>query len=285
METTKNMQSQAGRTSWMKTAAGIVGICLAVLGLGAMISLFVDYRSSETTDDAQIEQYLSPVNIRVPGYIKRICFTEHQHVRKGDTLLVLEDDELGIFRYRYTWYSIGIFLMLMLVNSSTLFVTTYLVRAIWRVPRSPVGPFRVVCWGWPLRWFACCGACISIRYFATWLFLMVAVRNVVAPAIGTSVYANWLQEKQQHYITRFVQDVRPDNPQSSIPFAQASLLGQMQGKDGLEASRLASTMLKGKVSLQATLVAMKDITGSTIWICLGGMAFALLIPYHKHERT
>ena len=114
---------------------------------------------------------------------------------------------------------------------------------------------------------------------------MVAVRNVVAPAIGTSVYANWLQEKQQHYITRFVQDVRPDNPQSSIPFAQASLLGQMQGKDGLEASRLAFTMLKGKVSLQATLVAMKDITGSTIWICLGGMAFALLIPYHKHERT
>lgn len=114
---------------------------------------------------------------------------------------------------------------------------------------------------------------------------MVAVRNVVAPAIGTSVYANWLQEKQQHYITRFVQDVRPDNPQSSISFAQASLLGQMQGKDGLEASRLASTMLKGKVSLQATLVAMKDITGSTIWICLGGMAFALLIPYHKHERT
>jgi len=61
METTKNMQSQAGRTSRMKTAAGIVGICLAVLGLGAMISLFVDYRSSETTDDAQIEQYLSPV--------------------------------------------------------------------------------------------------------------------------------------------------------------------------------------------------------------------------------
>ena len=80
----------------MKTAAGIVGICLAVLGLGAMISLFVDYRSSETTDDAQIEQYLSPVNIRVPGYIKRICFTEHQHVRKGDTLLVLEDDEYRI---------------------------------------------------------------------------------------------------------------------------------------------------------------------------------------------
>ena len=255
--------------------------------------------------------------------------------------------ELGIFRYRYTWYSIGIFLLLMLVNSSTLFVTTYLklstcsgnlesaTVSCWAIPGCLLGlAFTLVCVfrGVHFRYIYAVGfllmlganlymyfhyqtmgvyghtipptllhyagmlvlysvTCafamkhLPIRYFATWLFLMVAVRNVVAPAIGTSVYANWLQEKQQHYITRFVQDVRPDNPQSSIPFAQASLLGQMQGKDGLEASRLASTMLKGKVSLQATLVAMKDITGSTIWICLGGMAFALLIPYHKHERT
>ena len=80
----------------MKKAVGIIGICLAIWGLYAIISLFVDYKSSETTDDAQVEQYLSPVNIRVPGYIKKIYFTEHQHVRKGDTLLVLEDDEYRI---------------------------------------------------------------------------------------------------------------------------------------------------------------------------------------------
>ena len=80
----------------MKKAVGIIGICLAIWGLYAIISLFVDYKSNETTDDAQVEQYLSPVNIRVPGYIKKIYFTEHQHVRKGDTLLVLEDDEYRI---------------------------------------------------------------------------------------------------------------------------------------------------------------------------------------------
>lgn len=80
----------------MKKAVGIIGIFLAIWGLYAIISLFVDYKSSETTDDAQVEQYLSPVNIRVPGYIKKIYFTEHQHVRKGDTLLVLEDDEYRI---------------------------------------------------------------------------------------------------------------------------------------------------------------------------------------------
>lgn len=97
METTTNTSKQeSGKVFTMKKAVGIIGICLAIWGLYAIISLFVDYKSSETTDDAQVEQYLSPINIRVPGYIKKIYFTEHQHVRKGDTLLVLEDDEYRI---------------------------------------------------------------------------------------------------------------------------------------------------------------------------------------------
>lgn len=97
METTTNTRKQeSGKVFTMKKAVGIIGIFLAIWGLYAIMSLFVDYKSSETTEDAQVEQYLSPVNIRVPGYIKKIYFTEHQHVRKGDTLLVLEDDEYRI---------------------------------------------------------------------------------------------------------------------------------------------------------------------------------------------
>lgn len=97
METTTNTRKQeSGKVFTMKKAVGIIGIFLAIWGLYVIISLFVDYKSSETTEDAQVEQYLSPVNIRVPGYIKKIYFTEHQHVRKGDTLLVLEDDEYRI---------------------------------------------------------------------------------------------------------------------------------------------------------------------------------------------
>ena len=80
----------------MKKAVRLAGIGLIVLGLGAVIYSFADYKRSVTTDDAQVEQYLSPINIRVPGYIKQIRFTEHQHVRKGDTLLMLEDDEYHI---------------------------------------------------------------------------------------------------------------------------------------------------------------------------------------------
>lgn len=61
-----------------------------------MVCMFLDYKHTETSNDAQVEQYISPVNLRASGYIKKIYFTEHQQVNKGDTLLVLDDREYRI---------------------------------------------------------------------------------------------------------------------------------------------------------------------------------------------
>lgn len=66
------------------------------MGIVEVACLFLDYKHTETSNDAQIEQYNSPVNLRASGYIKKINFTEHQDVRKGDTLLVLDDREYRI---------------------------------------------------------------------------------------------------------------------------------------------------------------------------------------------
>lgn len=71
-----------------KTAA----ICLLLAGIAVIATLFID-RRHERTDDAQVEQYISPVNVKVAGYIREIRFTEHQHVRQGDTLLIIDDRE------------------------------------------------------------------------------------------------------------------------------------------------------------------------------------------------
>ena len=74
----------------------LIGIAVLVWGAVEIIGIFIDYKSTETSNDAQIEQYISPVNIRATGYIKKICFTEHQTVKKGDTLLILDDREYRI---------------------------------------------------------------------------------------------------------------------------------------------------------------------------------------------
>lgn len=72
-----------------------VAICLLLAGITVIVMIFCDNRY-ERTDDAQVEQYISPVNVKVAGYIREIRFTEHQHVHKGDTLLIIDDREYFI---------------------------------------------------------------------------------------------------------------------------------------------------------------------------------------------
>ena len=74
----------------------LLGIAIIVWGVIQVICLFLDYKQTEASNDAQVEQYISPINLRASGYIKKIYFTEHQEVHKGDTLLVLDDREYKI---------------------------------------------------------------------------------------------------------------------------------------------------------------------------------------------
>ena len=76
--------------------ASLLGVGVLVWGVIKVSMLFLDYKKTETCNDAQIEQYLSPVNVRATGYIKKVYFTEHQNVKKGDTLPVLDDREYRI---------------------------------------------------------------------------------------------------------------------------------------------------------------------------------------------
>ena len=71
----------------------LFGVAVIVWGVIEIVFLFLGDKQTETSNDAQIEQYISPVNLRASGYIKKICFTEHQDVHKGDTLLILDDRE------------------------------------------------------------------------------------------------------------------------------------------------------------------------------------------------
>lgn len=73
-----------------------LGICLALGGIGWVIHYFWRYTEYEITNDALIDQYIVPVNIRISGYIGEVRFIEHQQVRAGDTLLILDDSEYKI---------------------------------------------------------------------------------------------------------------------------------------------------------------------------------------------
>jgi len=78
-----------------KLIVRILALCLVVAGLFVIVSLFID-GDTEWTNDAQVEQYISPINAKVPGYIKEIRFKEHQFVHQGDTLLLIDDREYRV---------------------------------------------------------------------------------------------------------------------------------------------------------------------------------------------
>jgi len=52
----------------------------------------------EQTNDAQVDAYLSPINAKVGGYISTIYYKDNQQVKKGDTLVIIEQDEYGLKR-------------------------------------------------------------------------------------------------------------------------------------------------------------------------------------------
>lgn len=79
-----------------KIIYNIVIICLLIGGVTYVCSRFIHLGNIEYTDNAQVKQHITPINTRVPGFIKKIYFDEYQQVRKGDTLLIIEDAEFRL---------------------------------------------------------------------------------------------------------------------------------------------------------------------------------------------
>lgn len=74
----------------------ILILCFLIGGLVYVCSRFIHLGNVEYTDNAQVRQHITPVNTRVQGFIKKICFEEFQPVKKGDTLLIIEDAEFKL---------------------------------------------------------------------------------------------------------------------------------------------------------------------------------------------
>lgn len=73
-------------------------VTLAVVTVAAVwvISHFIHFGNIEFTDNAQVRRQIVPVISRVQGYIKEIRFKEFEPVKKGDTLVIIDDSDLRL---------------------------------------------------------------------------------------------------------------------------------------------------------------------------------------------
>lgn len=73
-------------------------ITLAVIIVAGIwvASKFIHFGNVEFTDNAQVQRQIVPVNSRVQGYIKEIRFKEYEPVKKGDTLVIIDDADMRL---------------------------------------------------------------------------------------------------------------------------------------------------------------------------------------------
>ena len=73
----------------------IVILCI-ICGAVYAVSQFMHFGGGEVTDNARVCQNIVPQNCRVQGFIREVRFTEFQEVKKGDTLVIIEDAEFRL---------------------------------------------------------------------------------------------------------------------------------------------------------------------------------------------
>jgi membrane fusion protein, multidrug efflux system len=75
----------------------IVVLALLLVGGGTFgITKYVHSLHHEETDDAQVESNIIPVIPRISGYVTQVRVKDNQWVKKGDTVLVLDDRDLKL---------------------------------------------------------------------------------------------------------------------------------------------------------------------------------------------
>ncbi|MDE6279700.1 MAG: HlyD family secretion protein [Paramuribaculum sp.] len=79
-----------------KIISYIVTLVVIIMAALWVADKFVHFGNVEFTDNARIERQIVPVNSRVQGYIKEIRFKEFEPVRKGDTLVIIDDADMRL---------------------------------------------------------------------------------------------------------------------------------------------------------------------------------------------
>jgi membrane fusion protein (multidrug efflux system) len=71
----------------------LTAVSVVIVGLIYFVRYLVYSEEYEDTNDAQVDAYVNPVSARAGGFIKEVLFEEHQSIKQGDTLVILDDRE------------------------------------------------------------------------------------------------------------------------------------------------------------------------------------------------
>jgi membrane fusion protein (multidrug efflux system) len=89
-----NKKQKKRKNKWLVMIINILIFLAALVALAFVLKKYFHIGDKNFTNDAQVEAHIVPINTRVSAYIKEIRFEENQKVKKGDTLVILDDREI-----------------------------------------------------------------------------------------------------------------------------------------------------------------------------------------------
>ncbi|MDR2235186.1 MAG: HlyD family secretion protein [Chryseobacterium sp.] len=93
--TAASNKKKKNRTNKIRAIISNIIVFLVIgFGLYWLVREYFHIGDKTYTEAAQVEEFINPINTRVSAYIKEIKFIEHQKVKKGDTLVVLDQNEI-----------------------------------------------------------------------------------------------------------------------------------------------------------------------------------------------
>ncbi|UUC45902.1 HlyD family secretion protein [Flavobacterium cerinum] len=75
------------------TLITVIASIIVFSGIVIGIWFLIFYNNHEETNDAQVDQYVTPVMARITGFVQEVRYEENQLVHKGDTLVVIDNRE------------------------------------------------------------------------------------------------------------------------------------------------------------------------------------------------
>ncbi|GEP91208.1 membrane fusion protein, multidrug efflux system [Chitinophaga terrae (ex Kim and Jung 2007)] len=91
---TTNINTNTNKTDRLiSRITTIIAIIVVILLLIWGIKTLFHHFNYEETNDAQVDEYINPVVAKVTGYIQEIRYEENQEVKKGDTLVIIDNSE------------------------------------------------------------------------------------------------------------------------------------------------------------------------------------------------
>ncbi len=88
-----NKEDKKDKTKGFNKVLVIFASLLLLTGIGVLVRHLIFTNQYVTTNDAQIDQYVTPIASRIAGFIKEVRFEENQYVHRGDTLLIIDASE------------------------------------------------------------------------------------------------------------------------------------------------------------------------------------------------